>query len=225
MQLNSINVMDLIAFGGAHLNNTSQVGLFKILSEGGVAAGVRRIEAITGKAVYDYLTNKEVVINDICAALKTKEDNLVQRAHTLVEENKSLAKELQDAKTKLNLQSVDSLLDSKVDVCGVNLLCAKFEGIDMNSLKETADSLRDKVGSGVVVLSNVVDNKVNFVVTATNDVISKGIHSGNIVREVAKIANGKGGGRPNMAQAGATDVSKVDEALSYASEVIKSQVK
>ena len=211
--------------GGTHLNNTSQVGLFKILSEGGVAAGVRRIEAITGKAVYDYLTNKDVLINDICAALKTKEDNLVQRAHTLVEENKSLAKELHDAKTKLNLQSVDSLLDSKVDVCGVNLLCAKFEGIDMNSLKETADSLRDKVGSGVVVLSNVVDNKVNFVVTATNDVISKGIHSGNIVREVAKIANGKGGGRPNMAQAGATDVSKVDEALSYASEVIKSQVK
>lgn len=211
--------------GGTHLNNTSQVGLFKILSEGGVAAGVRRIEAITGKAVYEYLTNKDAVISDVCAALKTKEDNLVQRAHTLVEENKSLAKELQDAKTKLNLQSVDALLDSKIDVSGISLLCAKFEGIDMNSLKETADSLRDKVGSGVVVLSNVVDNKVNFVVTATNDVIAKGIHSGNIVREVAKIANGKGGGRPNMAQAGATDVSKVDEALSYASEVIKSQVK
>lgn len=211
--------------GGTHLNNTSQVGLFKILSEGGVAAGVRRIEAITGKAVYKYLTNRDTVINDICIALKTKEDNLVQRAHTLVEENKSLTKELQDAKTKLNLQSVDALLDSKIDVSGVSLLCAKFEGIDMNSLKETADSLRDKVGSGVVVLSNVVDNKVNFVVTATNDVIEKGIHSGNIVREVAKIANGKGGGRPNMAQAGATDISKVDEALSYASEVIKGQIK
>ncbi|WP_434796823.1 alanine--tRNA ligase [Terrisporobacter vanillatitrophus] len=211
--------------GGTHLNNTSQVGLFKILSEGGVAAGVRRIEAITGRAVYEYLTNRDTVINDICVTLKTKEDNLVQRAHTLVEENKSLSKELQDAKTKLNLQSVDALLDSKVDVSGVSLLCAKFEGIDMNSLKETADSLRDKVGSGVVVLSNVVDNKVNFVVTATNDVIEKGVHSGNIVREVAKIANGKGGGRPNMAQAGATDISKVDEALSYASEVIKSQVK
>lgn len=211
--------------GGTHLNNTSQVGLFKILSEGGVAAGVRRIEAITGRAVYEYLRNRDTVINEICVTLKTKEDNLVQRAHTLVEENKSLSKELQDAKTKLNLQSVDALLDSKVDVSGVSLLCAKFEGIDMNSLKETADSLRDKVGSGVVVLSNVVDNKVNFVVTATNDVIEKGVHSGNIVREVAKIANGKGGGRPNMAQAGATDISKVDEALSYASEVIKSQVK
>lgn len=211
--------------GGTHLRNTSQVGLFKILSEGGVAAGVRRIEAITGHAVYEYLANRDAIINDVCIALKTKEDNLVQRANTLMDENKSLTKELQDVKTKLNLQSVDTLLDSKVDVSGVSLLCAKFEDIDMNSLKETADSLRDKIGSGVVVLSNVVDNKVNFVVTATNDVIQKGIHSGNIVREVAKIANGKGGGRPNMAQAGATDVSKVDEALSYASEVIKSQVK
>ena len=211
--------------GGTHLNNTSQVGLFKILSEGGVAAGVRRIEAITGKAVYEYLTQKDNMINEVCVALKTKEDNLVQRAEHLVEENKSLAKELHETKTKLNLQSVDALLDAKVEVNGVNLLCAKFENIDMNTLKETADTLRDKVGSGVVVLSNVAEGKVNFVVTATQDVIEKGIHSGNIVREVAKIANGKGGGRPNMAQAGATDVSKVDEALSYASEVIKSQVK
>ena len=211
--------------GGTHLNNTSQVGLFKILSEGGVAAGVRRIEAITGHAVYEYLTQKDSIINDVCVALKTKEDNLVHRAISLVEENKSLAKELHETKTKLNLQSVDSLLDSKVDVDGVSLLCAKFEGIDMSTLKETADTLRDKVGSGVVVLSNVVDDKVNFVVTATNDVIDRGIHSGNIVREVAKIANGKGGGRPNMAQAGATDITKVDDALNYASEVIKSQVK
>ena len=211
--------------GGTHLNNTSQVGLFKILSEGGVAAGVRRIEAITGKAVYEYLTQKDNMINEVCVALKTKEDNLVQRANHLVEENKSLAKELHETKTKLNLQSVDALLDAKVEVNGVNLLCAKFENIDMNTLKETADTLRDKVGSGVVVLSNVAEGKVNFVVTATQDAIEKGIHSGNIVREVAKIANGKGGGRPNMAQAGATDVSKVDEALSYASEVIKSQVK
>ena len=211
--------------GGTHLTNTSQVGLFKILSEGGVAAGVRRIEAITGHAVYEYLTNRDNMINEVCSALKTKEDNFVQRANHLVEENKALAKELHETKTKLNLQSVDSLLDAKVEINGVNLLCAKFEDIDMNTLKETADTLRDKVGSGVVVLSNVADNKVNFVVTATQDVIEKGIHSGNIVREVAKIANGKGGGRPNMAQAGATDVSKVDEALSYASEVVKSQVK
>lgn len=211
--------------GGTHLRNTSQIGLFKILSEGGVAAGVRRIEAITGKAVYEYLNEKEAVINEVCQTLKTKEDNLTQRATSLVEENKNLAKELQEVKTKMSLQSVDSILDSKVEINGVNLITTKFEGMDMNTVKETADSLRDKLVSGVVVLANVAEDKINFVVTATKDVLDKGIHCGNIVKEVASIAGGKGGGRPNMAQAGASDVSKVEEALSHASEVVKSQVK
>ena len=211
--------------GGTHLKNTSQVGMFKILSEGGVAAGVRRIEAITGKAVYEYLKERDAVIADICTTLKAKEDNLTQRATQLVEENKSLAKDLHEIKAKMSLQSADSILDSKIEINGVNLVTAKFEGMDMNTLRETADSLRDKLGSGVVVMANVADNKVNFIVTATKDVLEKGIHSGNIVREVAQIAGGKGGGRPNMAQAGASDVTKVEEALNYAGEVIKSQVK
>ncbi|HFL3545408.1 TPA: alanine--tRNA ligase [Clostridioides difficile] len=211
--------------GGTHLTNTSQVGMFKILSEGGVAAGVRRIEAITGKAVYEYLKERDGIISEVCVNLKSKEDNLIQRISSLLEENKNLSKELHDMKAKMSLQSVDSIFDSKVEVNGVNLITNKFEGMDMDTLRETADNLRDKLGSGVVVLANVVDNKVNFVVTATKDVLDKGIHSGNIVREVAKIAGGKGGGRPNMAQAGASDVSKVDQALSYASEVIKTQVK
>ncbi|RDY24781.1 alanine--tRNA ligase [Romboutsia maritimum] len=211
--------------GGTHLKNTSQIGMFKILSEGGVAAGVRRIEAITGKAVYEYLKEKDAVISEVCTTLKTKEDNLTQRVQHLIEENKNLSKELHDVKTKMSLQSVDSILDSKVEVNGVNLITTKFENMDMNTLRDTADSLRDKLVSGVVVVANIVDEKVNFVVTATKDVLEKGIHSGNIVKEVAKIAGGKGGGRPNMAQAGANDVSKVDEALNYASEVVKSQVK
>ena len=211
--------------GGTHLNNTSQVGLFKILSEGGVAAGVRRIEAITGRSVYEYLNNRDELIEETCNALKTKEDNLVHRVNALVEENKSLTKELHDVKAKMSLQSADKLMDSKVEVNGVNLVTAKFEDMDMNSLKEMADNLRDKLQSGVVAISNVSYSKVNFVVTATKDVIDRGIHSGNIVKEIAKIAGGKGGGRPNMAQAGATDATKIDEALSYACEVIKSQVK
>ncbi|MGO0804760.1 alanine--tRNA ligase, partial [Clostridioides difficile] len=211
--------------GGTHLTNTSQVGMFKILSEGGVAAGVRRIEAITGKAVYEYLKERDGIISEVCVNLKSKEDNLIQRISSLLEENKNLSKELHDMKAKMSLQSVDSIFDSKVEVNGVNLITNKFEGMDMDTLRETADNLRDKLGSGVVVLANVVDDKVNFVVTATKDVLDKEIHSGNIVREVAKIAGGKGGGRPNMAQAGASDVSKVDQALSYASEVIKTQVK
>lgn len=211
--------------GGTHLINTSQVGMFKILSEGGVAAGVRRIEAITGKAVYEYLKERDGIISEVCVNLKSKEDNLIQRISSLLEENKNLSKELHDMKAKMSLQSADSIFDSKVEVNGVNLITNKFEGMDMDTLRETADNLRDKLGSGVVVLANIVDDKVNFVVTATKDVLDKGIHSGNIVREVAKIAGGKGGGRPNMAQAGASDVSKVDQALSYASEVIKTQVK
>ena len=211
--------------GGTHLKNTSQVGMFKILSEGGVAAGVRRIEAITGKAVYEYLKERDTVIADVCTTLKAKEDNLTQRATQLVEENKSLTKDLHEIKAKMSLQSADSILDSKIEINGVNLVTAKFEDMDMNTLRETADTLRDKLGSGVVVMANIADNKVNFIVTATKDVLEKGIHSGNIVREVAQIAGGKGGGRPNMAQAGANDVTKVEEALNYAGEVIKSQVK
>ncbi|MGL5314192.1 MAG: alanine--tRNA ligase [Peptostreptococcaceae bacterium] len=211
--------------GGTHLTNTSQIGMFKILSEGGVAAGVRRIEAITGKAVYNYLNEKEEVIANVCANLKTKEDSLTQRVASLLEENKNLGKELHDVKTKMSLQSIDSVLDSKVDINGVSLVTTKFNGMDMNTLKDVADKLRDKLSSGVVVLANTADDKVNFVVTATEDVVKRGIHSGNIVREVATIAGGKGGGRPNMAQAGAPDVTKVDEALNHANEVVKQQVK
>lgn len=211
--------------GGTHLTNTSQIGMFKILSECGVAAGVRRIEAITGRAVYNYLKEKEEVISNVCSNLKTKEDSLSQKVTSLIEENKSLSKELHDMKTKMSLQAVDSVLDSKLDVNGVNLVTTKFEGMDMNTLKEVADNLRDKLVSGVVVLANTTDDKLNLVATATKDAVDKGVHCGNIVKSIAQIAGGKGGGRPNMAQAGAPDVSKVDEALNHASEVLKSQVK
>lgn len=211
--------------GGTHLTNTSQIGMFKILSECGVAAGVRRIEAITGRAVYNYLKEKEEIISNVCLNLKTKEDSLSQKVTSLIEENKSLSKELHDMKTKMSLQAVDSVLDSKLDVNGVNLVTTKFEGMDMNTLKEVADNLRDKLVSGVVVLANTTDDKLNLVATATKDAVDKGVHCGNIVKSIAQIAGGKGGGRPNMAQAGAPDVSKVDEALNHASEVLKSQVK
>ena len=211
--------------GGTHLTNTSQIGMFKILSEGGVAAGVRRIEAITGRSVYNYLKEKEEVISNVCSNLKTKEDSLSQKVTSLIEENKSLSKELHDMKTKMSLQAIDSVLDSKVDVNGVNLVTTKFEGMDMNTLKEVADNLRDKLVSGVVVLANIADDKLNLVVTSTKDAVDKGVHCGNIVKAIAQVAGGKGGGRPNMAQAGAPDVSKVDEALNHASEVLKSQVK
>ncbi|GAA0105467.1 alanine--tRNA ligase [Paraclostridium sordellii] len=211
--------------GGTHLTNTSQIGMFKILSEGGVAAGVRRIEAITGKEVYYFLNNKQNLINEVCTTVKAKEDNLVARVGHLLDETKSLAKELNEVKAKMSLQSADSILDSKVDINGVNIVTSKFEDMDMDTLRNTADTLRDKLTSGVVVLANVAGGKINFVATATKDVVEKGVHAGNIVKEVAQIAGGKGGGRPNMAQAGAPDVNKVDEALNHAKDVLKSQVK
>ncbi|CEO25074.1 alanine--tRNA ligase [Paraclostridium sordellii] len=211
--------------GGTHLTNTSQIGMFKILSEGGVAAGVRRIEAITGKEVYYFLKNKQNLINEVCTTVKAKEDNLVARVGHLLDETKSLAKELNEVKAKMSLQSADSILDSKVDINGVNIVTSKFEDMDMDTLRNTADTLRDKLSSGVVVLANVAGGKINFVATATKDVVEKGVHAGNIVKEVAQIAGGKGGGRPNMAQAGAPDVNKVDEALNHAKDVLKSQVK
>ncbi|MCR1849320.1 alanine--tRNA ligase [Paeniclostridium sordellii] len=211
--------------GGTHLTNTSQIGMFKILSEGGVAAGVRRIEAITGKEVYYFLNNKQNLINEVCTNVRAKEDNLVARVGHLLDETKSLAKELNEVKAKMSLQSADSILDSKVDINGVNIVTSKFEDMDMDTLRNTADTLRDKLASGVVVLANVAGGKINFVATATKDVVEKGVHAGNIVKEVAQIAGGKGGGRPNMAQAGAPDVNKVDEALNHAKDVLKSQVK
>ena len=211
--------------GGTHLRNTAQIGMFKILSEGGVAAGVRRIEAITGKEVYNYLNNKQDLINEVCTSLKTKEDALKSRVTNLLDENKNLSKELNEVKAKMSLQSADFILDSKEDINGVALVTAKFEDMDMDTLRNTADTLRDKLVSGVVVLANVAGGKINFVATATKDVLEKGVHAGNIVKEVAQTAGGKGGGRPNMAQAGAPDVTKVDEALAHAKEVLKSQVK
>ncbi len=211
--------------GGTHLNNTSEVGMFKILSESGVAAGVRRIEAITGRAVYEYILKKDNVISEVAELLKAREDNLLNKANSLVEETKNLEKELHSIKSKLSMQNADSVLDSKIEVNGVNLVTNKYEGMDMNTLREAADALRDKLENGVVVLANVCDGKINFVATASKEAIDKGAHAGNIVREVAKIAGGKGGGRPNMAQAGANDESKIDEALAYAKEVVKSQIK
>lgn len=211
--------------GGTHLDNTSQVGMFKIVSEGGVAAGVRRIEAITGRAVYQYMLAKDSLINSISDIMKTREDNLVVRANSLVDENKQLEKEVHDLKSKISMQNAGNALDDSLDIKGVKLLTAKYEDMDMDTLREVADNLRDKLGTSVVVLANIAGDKINFVATASKDAIDKGAHAGNIVREVAKIAGGKGGGRPNMAQAGGSDKTMVDQALASAQKVVESQIK
>lgn len=211
--------------GGTHLSNTSQVGLFKILSENGVAAGVRRIEAITGRSVYEYILEKDRLIEVVSDTLKTRPDNLITKSKSIVEEKKELEKELHSIKSKLSMQNAESILEGKKNVSGVNLVTHKFEGMDMDTLRETCDNLRDKMENGVVVVANISDGKINFVATASKGAIDMGVHAGNLIREVSKIAGGKGGGRPNMAQAGATDITKVDEALETALAVLGEQIK
>ncbi|MDY4561242.1 MAG: alanine--tRNA ligase [Peptostreptococcus porci] len=210
--------------GGTHLKNTSEVGLFKILSEGGVAAGVRRIEAITGRAVYNYILEKDSLIENVAEVLKTREDNLYNKAVSLTDENKELEKELHSLRSKMSMESADEALKNKVEIDGVTLITNKYESIDNDTLREAADNLRDKVENGVVVVSSVNEGKLSFVATASKGAIDKGVHAGNLVREVAKVTGGKGGGRPNMAQAGGVDISKIDEALEAAKSIVESQI-
>ena len=157
--------------------------------------------------------------------MKTREDNLVAKANSLVDENKQLEKEVHDLKSKMSMQNAGNALEDSLDIKGVKLLTAKYEDMDMDTLREVADNLRDKLGTSVVVLANIAGDKINFVATASKDANDKGAHAGNIVREVAKISGGKGGGRPNMAQAGGSDKTMIDQALASAQKVVESQIK
>lgn len=211
--------------GGTHLKSTSQAGFIKILSESGVAAGVRRIEALTGEAALEYLHDREKLVADVSAALKSSPQDSVKRIEALTTELKTAQKELEQLRSKLVSGSLDEVLSKAVEVNGVKVVRARFDQLDMEALRNTGDTIRNKMGSGVVVLGSGYEGKVSFVVMATKDVVSKGIHSGNIIKEAAKIAGGGGGGRPDMAQAGGKDISKIDEALDYSIKVVETQVK
>lgn len=211
--------------GGTHLENTAQVGLFKIISESGIAAGVRRIEAVTGMAVYNMLNHKQQVIDSACSALKTKEDNMVHRAESVMQHVRELEKEVEELKAKLFSSSLDDILGKKASIDGVDYIVERMDGQGMDSLRANADKIRDRMVSGVVVLASAEGEKVNFVATVTKDLVAKGLNAGNIVKEAAKITGGGGGGKPNMAQAGGKDASKLDEALSAIPGIIKTQIK
>ncbi len=211
--------------GGTHLGTTSQAGLIKILGESGVAAGVRRIEAMTGISAIEYLNDKEKMLNEVAAALKSSPQDSIRKIDALTAEIKNAEKEIEKLRSKLVSGSVDEVLSKTVEVKGIKVVTARFDQLDMEALRNTGDTLKNKLGSGVVVLATGYGDKVSFVVTATKDVLDKGIHSGNIIREVARVAGGGGGGRPDMAQAGGKDVSKIDEALKSAVSVIEGMIK
>lgn len=211
--------------GGIHVENTSNIGLFKIISESSIASGVRRIEAITGNAVYEYLNKLEKDIDELSHVLKTNRNDLVDKANSLNEDLKEKQKEIESLRTKMASSIADEILNTKEEIDGINLITYKSSNMDMNALRNLGDELKNDLGSGVIVLGSVSDGKVFFLSMATEDMKNKGIHVGNIIKEVSQVTGGNGGGRPDMAQAGGKDANKIDQALNLVPTLIKDQLK
>lgn len=206
--------------GGTHVNNTSNIGMFKIISEGGIASGVRRIEAITGLSVYEYLNEKEEEEESLSEILKTNKADILDKAKSLVDELKDKEKEINELKQKLAGDLSEEILNTTKTIKDIPYITYRVDGMDMDSLRTLGDKIREKLDTGVIVLASVIDEKIMFLVMVTKDLNSKGILAGNIVREVSKITGGNGGGRPNIAQAGGKDPSKLEDAFAIVPELI-----
>ncbi len=199
--------------GGTHVKSTGTIGSFKILSESGVAAGVRRIEAVTGSNVTAYYQKLEEELHAAAKALKTNPSNLVERCEHLMAEIKALQSENESLKSKAAKDALGDVMDQVQDVNGVSLLASRVSGVDMNGLRELGDQLKEKLGEGVVVLLSEKEGKVNLIAMATDGAVAKGAHAGNLIKEIAVFVGGGGGGRPNMAQAGGKNPAGMSKAV------------
>ena len=199
--------------GGTHVSNTSVIRNIKILSESGVAAGVRRIEALTGDAVLGYYRDLEDTLNEAAKILKTNPSDILKKIEHLQAELKAANSEIDSLKSAAAKEALGDLTEQTVDVKGIKLLSAKLDNVDMGSLRDLGDSLKDKIGDGVVALLSTVDGKVNIVIMATDSAVKAGAHAGNLIKAVAPVVGGGGGGRPNMAQAGGKNPAGIDDAL------------
>jgi alanyl-tRNA synthetase len=198
--------------------------LFKILSEGAVAAGIRRIEGVTGHKALEVVKETERELQTLADILKVNVKDLPVKAEQLLTQLKEKEKEVEKLRAESQKQQVGQLLANVVEIGGLKILSVEVKASDMNELRSMADMFRDQLGSGVVVLGSQNEGKVNLVAAATKDAVQKGIHAGNIVREVAKKTGGGGGGRPDMAQAGGKDPAKLTEALKMVEILIKNQL-
>lgn len=208
--------------GGCHVPNTAVIGLFKIISESGIGAGTRRIEAVTGKAAYEQLTEKIALLNDVANKLKANPKNIVERTETLLQEIKQLQRENESLTAKIGHIEAGNLVSQAKQVDGVTVLSAKVDAKDMNHLRQMADDLKQSLGSAIIVLGSVDGEKVHLIAGVTKDLIDKGYHAGKIIKEVAVRCGGGGGGRPDMAQAGGKDPNKLTGALNFVEEYVKS---
>ena len=211
--------------GGTHVSNTGEITLFKIVSEAGISAGVRRIEALTGTHVLDYYKKMEEELTEASRLVKATPAELLEKLNHLLAENKALHSENESLKSKMAQNSLGDVMDKVVEIKGVKLLAAKLDDVDMNGLRDLGDQLKEKLGDGVVILSSVKDGKVSLLAMATDAAMKAGAHAGNLVKALAKEVGGGGGGRPNMAQAGGKDPSKLDAAMAKAGELLEGQLK
>ncbi|MGB5914850.1 MAG: DHHA1 domain-containing protein, partial [Phormidesmis sp.] len=208
--------------GGTHVANTAEIGVFKIISETGVAAGIRRIEAVAGPAVLDYLEVRDRIVRDLSARFKTKPEEISDRVTSLQTELKTTQKELSALKSELALTKSDRLLERAEIIGGMPIIVANLEAVEPDALKTAAERLLQKLGDGAVVLGSVPsEGKVSLVAAFSKPVIGKGLQAGKFIGAIAKLCGGGGGGRPNFAQAGGRDASKLPEAL----ETAKTQIK
>ena len=210
--------------GGTHVASTGMIGSFKILSESGVAAGVRRIEAVTGSNVTAYYQKMEEQLNAASKVLKTTPANLVERCEHLMAELKALQSENDSLKSKAAKEALGDVMDQVQEVKGVKLLASKVSGVDMNGLRELGDQLKEKLGDGVVVLVSENEGKVNLIAMATDGAMAKGAHAGNLIKGIAALVGGGGGGRPNMAQAGGKNPAGIDNAIAECAKVLEGQI-
>ena len=210
--------------GGTHVGHTGEIASFKILSESGVAAGVRRIEAITGNNVTAYYQEMEERLNAVARVLKTSPAMLLDRAEHLMAEMKSLQSENESLKSKAAKDALGNVMNQVKEVKGVKLLAASVSGVDMNGLRDLGDQLKTKIGEGVIVLISDCDGKVNMVAMATQGAMDKGAHAGNLIKGIAALVGGGGGGRPNMAQAGGKNPAGIPDAIAKCEEVLATQL-
>ena len=211
--------------GGTHVGNTAEITAFKIVSESGVAAGVRRIEALTGDNVFAYYQNLEDQLAAAAKVVKATPANLVERLEHLMAEMKALSSENESLKSKAAKDALGDVMDQVVTVKDVKLLAASVEGVDMNGLRDLGDQLKEKLGEGVVVIASSCEGKVNLIAMATDEAMAKGAHAGNLIKAIAAKVGGGGGGRPNMAQAGGKNPAGIPDAIAEVKTALEGMLK
>jgi alanyl-tRNA synthetase len=212
--------------GGTHVKATGEIGLFKIISETGIAAGMRRIEAVTGEIAYQLIKKQKEILDELAFILKSSPDDIREKVETLIKANKLLQKKVKEARKESAQTKIEELAESSVEVNGIKVIAHQTEAESRDDLLKLADTIREKLKSTIGVLAGIVDGKVIFVATVTDDLIkSKGIKAGEVVKQVSKVAGGTGGGKPHLAQGGAKDLKKLDKALDSLPEIIERMIR